>query len=209
MAKPNGSAPKQFDWVGAHARLARLHDAVTPDQRGPEEVRRLLRQRAADLATVRSKASAKARQVDFIAFRLGSQKYAVEAEQVSEVIDLKATVALPGVPSFYLGLVGHGGAVYPLVDIRPLLGVQRDDDAPPRFAVLVVAGDNAVAIAVAAIDGLQRLDGSALAVMAEGAAVHPAIAGTIADSLTVLDLSRLVLDARLTVHVEPRAGALN
>lgn len=59
---------------------------------------------------------------EYFVFRIDSLLMGVASEQVREVTRLSALTALPRVPSFVLGVAGHRGEVFPLVDLLRFLG---------------------------------------------------------------------------------------
>jgi chemotaxis-related protein WspB len=71
----------------------------------------------------------------FLLFQLGSDRYAIEAAQVSEVLPLIAIKALPRAPPGVAGLVNLRGAPVPIIDLSALaLG----RSAPPRLSTRIV-----------------------------------------------------------------------
>jgi chemotaxis signal transduction protein len=195
------SAPaRHFDWATAYARIAEAQDRLAAVENPmPAEVQRILRQRAAALAAPPAEAAA-AEILDLIVFRLGAQSYAVDAGQALEAIAILRTTPLPGLPPFYLGLTYHRGALYPLLDIRPMLGIAPGDGAVPSHAVLLAGGGNTAAVAADAIEGLQQMPAGALAPAATEAERHPIVRGIAPGAVLVVDAGRLLQDARLTVN---------
>jgi chemotaxis-related protein WspB len=56
----------------------------------------------------------------FILFQLGSDRYALPAGQVAEVLPLVALKALPGAPAGVAGLIDYRGTAVPVVDLSAL-----------------------------------------------------------------------------------------
>src|SRR3954463_4736669 len=56
----------------------------------------------------------------FILFQLGSDRYAVAARDVAEVLPLVALKELPGAPRGVAGLMDYRGAALPVVDLNAL-----------------------------------------------------------------------------------------
>lgn len=191
---------RTFDWAGAHARLTRFGDRLqalgTPS---PEEVRRVLHERALALAEPEAKTVA-ARPVEFVVFRLDGQRYAVAAQQVEGVVAIGKPTPLPGVPPFFLGLIGHRGTIYPVIDIRPLIGKPARARIEPAHAIVATQDANATAIAADSVDDLAQIDAAAIIPLDEEAAAHAALQGLILDSVIVVDIQRLLQDARLVVN---------
>jgi purine-binding chemotaxis protein CheW len=159
----------------------------------------VLHARALELARPRE-VEAPADIVELIVFQLGGLRYAVGARDALESIAIAGTTALPGVPNFYRGLISHRGLIYPLVDIRPLLGEALDGVAAPAQAILFSSDACAAAIAADAVDGFVRID-TATIVAAGGDDAEPvaAVRGVTPDAIVVLDIWVLLADARLVL----------
>src|ERR1700736_3273209 len=74
--------------------------------------------------------------LEALVFALGSELYALPANQVHEVRPLGWLTPLPGTPAFLAGLINVRGRIVPLVDLRPLLGI-ASADGPSMSVVLV------------------------------------------------------------------------
>jgi len=86
---------------------------------------------------------------------VGEDRYAVPTDRVREVAtDLRAT-ALPGAPSWVLGVVNLRGEVVPLLDTAAVLGLGATAAAPYAVVVELAAGPAALAAdAMPAVDEL-------------------------------------------------------
>src|ERR1700759_2360825 len=144
----------RFDWQAAFARLNRVLDklelAANPP---PERIQKVLHERALRYAAARQSNAAESF-VEVIGFAIGEDRFAVELEQGAAVAPLSNLTAIPGVPSFYLGLISHRGSIFPVIDPRPLLGVNRAAAFTAHYAVLTRSGDGAIGIAADAIQGI-------------------------------------------------------
>ena len=114
---------------------------------------------------------------------LGGGAVLVPLESVAEVARPPGLTRLPFLPAWLPGVANHRGRVLPVVDLRPLLGV--DAPEPTRRARLVVLrdGETRVGLAVEAVRGVLPLPDElepAPATVAAGTsglvsgAVHPA-----------------------------------
>ncbi|RZU47689.1 chemotaxis-related protein WspB [Fluviicoccus keumensis] len=59
----------------------------------------------------------------FLLFCLGQDRYALEAAEVAEVLRLSPLKQLPGAPSWVAGVLAHGGALVPVVDLTARVGL--------------------------------------------------------------------------------------
>src|SRR5687767_7975400 len=61
--------------------------------------------------------------LQFVAFPVGTQKFAVEIHRVSEVISYCEITPIPGAPPFVEGMIDLRGQLLPVLDIRKRLGI--------------------------------------------------------------------------------------
>lgn len=174
----------KLDWEGAHARLRAAQDRLDEIDQSVGDFEQTLRARAEAIATALA-APPPVGVRDLVAFALGNQRFAVDAVDVAEVVKVAQITALPGVPSFYRGLITHRGAIYPLLDIRPFVGTAPTVTAKPApfvQALLCTSDEQAIAIGVDEVEGIVRSD------IANGPA-----------GMVVVAVSTLLGDARLVV----------
>jgi purine-binding chemotaxis protein CheW len=61
--------------------------------------------------------------LQFVAFRIGTQQFAVEIHRVTEVIGLCHITPIPGAPAFVEGMIDLRGQLLPVLDMRKRLGL--------------------------------------------------------------------------------------
>lgn len=191
-------------WADAYRRLAEAGERIGSLSAPDAELLRLrMRARAAQLATPLP-SDEPVELVDFIVFRVGVDRFAIETAAAEEVISIEALTPLPGIPAPYRGLITRRGAVYPVIDLRAL--VERPIDAPlaPSYAVLFRLPVARVAIGAHEIEPFLRIAPTDVAPPPPEAAAG-AVRGMTADGILVLDAPALLADARLVVdqHLSP------
>lgn len=198
-----------FDWDGAYRRLAELGRLLEREKAPPQaEVRRVLRERAAALAAP-PRNQAAAPRANLIVFRVGDERFAIDTRQVDEVGAVPALTELPVSSPLHLGLFNYRGLVYPLIDLRPLVGAAAEPRCTGAFFLLVETRGSAIAIAADAVDALHRADESDVAYAAEGEALHSAVLGTVHGTTVLVDAHRIAADARLVINDRPIARSQN
>lgn len=70
-------------------------------------------------------------------FRLGEQLLALGSEHLRQIVAVGRVTRVPRVGPELLGLVSVRGAILPLIDLRPLLGVAAAPTQTTRVAALV------------------------------------------------------------------------
>lgn len=71
----------------------------------------------------------------YVCLRVGGEKYALPAANVREVAALGTVSAMPGAPSFALGIRNLHGEVLPVFDLAMLLGSPDAEPVPQRLLV--------------------------------------------------------------------------
>ena len=91
--------------------------------------------------------SAVSKSVQYITFRLGDELFAINVEQVREVLDLTLITKVPTAPAFMRGVVNVRGSAIPVVDLRQRFGLPpTPETVNTRILVLEIEieGEHAV-----------------------------------------------------------------
>src|SRR3972149_12327315 len=89
-----------IDWKEIHQRLAASRKVIELESnRTPEEIRKILKERARVFAREPEDHDKNGESVDVLEFRLASENYAVELPFIQEVCPLTALKTLPGPPA--------------------------------------------------------------------------------------------------------------
>jgi chemotaxis signal transduction protein len=89
---------------------------------------------------------------DLLAFRVGSEPYALRLSEVTGLFAARRITRLPGATAF-LGIAGFRGSIVPAYDLQVLLGLRRIET--PRW--LAIASAAPVAFAFETFDGHLRV----------------------------------------------------
>jgi hypothetical protein len=157
--------PKDHDWAAAGE--------------PPEEVARVLEQRARALALEPETVTAPAAH-DVMLLSLGGEWHAVEVGHVVEALAPSPPTPLPGTPAFVAGVISRRGRVVPVMDAGRLLGLP-DTGAAERQVVVVAVAGMTFGIAVDDVEGPLPRDADERLVSA-------------------LDLEELVEEGRVTIE---------
>lgn len=158
-------------------------------------------QRALAAAPDRPSAQAARPDEEFFVFRIGELVVGVRSDNVREVTRMGPLTPLPRAPSFMLGVVGHRGEVFPLVDLLRFLGQGESRPTSRSRLFISVSGTFTVGFLADQVIGLRRI-------FVADKLPPPAGAGTTAEfldgvvqsrefgALSLLHLSRVVQAAR-------------
>jgi purine-binding chemotaxis protein CheW len=159
--------------------------------------------RAEELAESASNESQDQDTLEALVFALGRELYAFPANQVHEVRSVGLLTTLPGTPAFVAGLINVRGRIVPVVDLRPLLGLNTD--TPSTSVVLVAHRSGHIGLLVAGRPTVRPLPVADLTDAPPGhlSGIDPTcIRGITPGLVIVLDAERLLADPRLVVHHE-------
>ena len=159
--------------------------------------------RAAELAESAANESQDQDTLEALIFGLGRELYALPADQVHEVRPLGLLTRLPGTPAFLAGLINVRGRIVPVVDLRPLLGLNTD--TPSSSVVLVTHRSGNIGLLVAGRPTVRPLRMAELTDPPPGhlsGIDSTCIRGITPGLVIVLDAERLLADPRLVVHHE-------
>jgi purine-binding chemotaxis protein CheW len=198
-------AEQGIDWPKAYARLEetrRTLDAAR--EHTPEEVGRILRERAKTLAKPLAEPAPRGETLDLLTFSLAGERYAIEAASVLEVVLLRDLTPVPCTPPVILGVVNHRGRILPVIDFRRLLDLTGQEVGEKRWVVVVEAEKMTFGIGAEAVMGTIQIQASDLAPPPRSLAGdrQAFIRGVTGEMVVVLDLETLAHDPRVTVNEE-------
>jgi purine-binding chemotaxis protein CheW len=193
------------NWQEAYSRLEQTRRTLeTGGSLPPEEVKRILRERAEALARPREEARAPADLLELLVFSLAGERYGLETAHVLEVVPVRELRPVPCTPPFLLGVVNHRGRILPVLDLRRLFELAGQGIAKGGRVVAVEVGGMAFGIFADAVAGSVRLGADEVAPppLSLAGDCQAFIRGVTGGMVAVLDLEALASDARITVNEE-------
>jgi len=195
----------RIDWQEAYARLERARQAVEAGgQRPPEEVQRILRERAEALARPPEEKARPSAPLECLVFSLGGDRCGIETVHVVDVLRFTDLTRVPDTPPFVLGVMNHRGRILPVLDIQRLLGTAQTSATSGNRVLTVEAGGMSFGILANAVVGSVRVGAEELAPPPAGLAGVGAsvVRGVTAEMIAILDVDALVRDPRMVVNEE-------
>lgn len=169
--------------------------------RGPEEVCRILEERARAAAKPPVKPD-DAERIEILAFSLGGEIYGVETCHVREVCQLKDLTAMPCTPPFIAGVMNLRGQILAIVDLRKFFDLPARGLTELNRVIVLCDGDNELGLLADSVDGVRPV---AAPDLQEGLPALTGIRerflkGITGQMLAVLDGRLLLADAGLKVN---------
>ena len=76
----------------------------------------------------------------YLTFRLADEIFAVDVQQVHEVLDFRSATRIPGAPDFMRGIINLRGKVVPVVDMRLRFGMTATDEQLSTCVIVMEVG---------------------------------------------------------------------
>lgn len=208
MNQPRRQQGSQIDWQAIGKRLTEASMATQEAlQPSPERARRILDERASNLARPSVDPRSARKTTDVINFTLDGERYCIETRCVREVRRFGEVTPLPGVPDFLVGVANLRGEILPVIDIRCFLELPAKGPAAPSH--VIICGDARVEFGIIA-DTVRDVSPVAI----DELAVNPigrsersrdCILGVTHDATVVLNGFALLTDRRLFVEATAAA----
>ena len=94
----------------------------------------------------------------YLAFHLADEEYALDIEQISEIIKAREITEIPRSPEFVLGIISLRGVVVPVFDLRCRLNLGAAEITAESRIVVCRSGDATVGLLVDKINQVVNLD---------------------------------------------------
>ncbi len=95
--------------------------------------------------------------VEYLAFMLADEEYAVKVEDVKEIIRLQQITKVPRADDFVEGIISLRGVIIPVFDIKKRLGLEHGERQRTVRIVIVSEDGNPQGIIVDKVTGVARL----------------------------------------------------
>jgi purine-binding chemotaxis protein CheW len=191
------------DWQEVHARVERARCALeAAEAPSPEEVRRILSQRARAFAQPLAAPATTGERLELLVIALAEERYGIEIAHVADVFPLRELTPVPCTPPLVLGVINHRGRVLPILDLRRLFDLAGQGIAEGSRVVAVEAGGMRFGLYSDGLKGIVQVgvDEISPPPPALGGGRQAPLRGVTGDMLAVLDLDALVRDPQIAVN---------
>jgi purine-binding chemotaxis protein CheW len=152
---------KSFNWEHVRRRLREGQVAAETSSRDRERMEVVYRERAARLALRRAEADTSAT-FGALVFTLGPERYAIELEDLIEVLPCSGYTEVPGAPQALLGVINLRGDVRPVLDLARVLELPKVADGDAGFLLLLRKQNREVALKVDQVEKIRMFRPSEL-----------------------------------------------
>jgi purine-binding chemotaxis protein CheW len=191
-----------IDWGQIRKQLddarARVSQVSTPS---PERQKRILQERAHDLAREPEAVVDARNSIEIVEFELDSERYGFELAGVREVCPLRGLTPVPCTPVFVCGIINLRGEIHTVIDLKRLFDLP-DAGLTDLNKVLIIDGEGLrLGVLADAICGVRSIPRDALqsslptitGIRAEY------LKGVTSERLIVLEIAKILLDESILV----------
>ena len=147
---------KNFNWEHVRERLREGQVAAETGSRDRDRIEEVYRARAARLALRRAAADTSVT-VGALVFALGPERYAIELEDLVEVLPCSGYTPVPGAPPELLGVINLRGEIRPVLDLARVLALPKGAERDSGFLLLLRQQNREVALRVDQVEKIRLL----------------------------------------------------
>ena len=200
----SAAGEKVIDWDEVHGRVEAARVALEAGlQKGSEERRQILRERAKVMARAPEREAAGAR-LEVVEFRLADETYGFESIHVREVRPLHGLTSLPCTPPFVRGVVNVRGQVLSVMDLKKFFDLPDRSPTDLDRILILHSAEMAFGVLADAIAGTSRIRLSELqpSLPTLTDVRQEYLTGITENRTVILDAEKLLSDRNLIVHEE-------
>jgi purine-binding chemotaxis protein CheW len=202
--KPRRRQKAVIDWAAVHRRLDAARDALERAWAPPpDEVQRILRERARALARETAATLETAGEsLEVVEFLLAHERYAVASDYVREVYPLEHLTPLPCTPPFVLGIVNLRGQMLSVIDLKKFFDVPEKGLTDLNKVIVIESGAMRFGILADVIVGVHRVAVGAIqpTLPTLTGIRQEYLKGVTPERTVILDAERLLTDERIVVR---------
>lgn len=167
-----------------------------------EEKKIILKERAKLLMIKTKMEDLSSEQIEVLEFSISDERYAIDVENISEVIPLKEITHLPCTPNFILGIINVRGKIIAVVSLKKFFNLPEKGNGENKKIIIVRHRDIELGIMADEIMGcdeifLNKLQG---AVTTVSGILNDYIMGVTEERLIVLNIKTLLEHDRITIN---------
>lgn len=191
---------RTIDWEGVYRRIDAAGGSFKEDL-SPEDKGRVLRQRAAKLASP-PRPQAQEDFIEVVEFVLAFERYAFESSYVKEICPLNELTPVPCTPPFVLGMINLRGSILSVIDIKKFFDLPEKGLTDLNKVIILSSVEMEFGVLADSITGVSNIPSACLStgLPTLGGIREDYLKGVTPDRLTVLDAGKLLGDRGIVVN---------
>lgn len=167
-----------------------------------KEIQNLLRNRAIDMAKEPNLIDESSSVINLIIFSLSTETYGIQSDFVREVFSMKDFTALPGLPTYILGIINVRGQILPVINLKKLFNISEIGFGELNKVIILKHEQMEFGILADVVLGNKSIDPALIQ------EIPPTVAdtgveylrGVTSENLIVFDAERLLKDKTLVIN---------
>lgn len=170
----------------------------------PEQKKKILKERADLLKIQVEKEEITGEQLEVVEFLLTDERYAIDANSVSEVIRLKDLTLLPCTPQFILGIINVRGKILAVIDIKKFFNLPEKGITELNRVIIVKHEDIELGILTDEIIGSAHIfpDKLQATIPTITGIQNDYLMGVTRDRLIILNIKEFLLSEKIIINEE-------
>jgi purine-binding chemotaxis protein CheW len=190
---------------GKAASLRSKGKQVSPDQKAIlalEEKKRILRERARQLAAEPVPENINGDNVEILEFTLAYENYGIEAAYVREVYPLTEITPVPCTPAFILGIINIRGQILSVIDLKKFFGLPEKGLTDLNKVIIIHNEQMEFGILADVVDGVSLISVNEIqqSLPTLTGISEQYLKGITGRRLIILDAEKILNDRKLLVH---------
>ncbi len=193
------------DWKEIRNRMEKVRSVIEQGwMPGPEEEKKILRQKARALAKEPEKEAAEEK-IEVVEFLLSRERYGIEARWVREVSPLSSLTPVPCTPPFVVGIINLRGQIISVIDLKKFFDLPEKGLGDLNKVIILTSEKMEFGILADAVLTVQRIPVNELqpSLPTLTGIREEYLKGIARDRTVILDGKRLLADRNLVVNEEP------
>ncbi len=193
------------DWKEIRNRMEKVRSVIEQGWiPGPEEERKILRQKALSLAKEPGK-EATEEEMEIVDFLLAHERYGIDAGFVREVYPLNSLTPVPCTPPFVLGIINIRGQIISVIDLKKFFDLPEKGLGDLNKVIILTSEKMEFGILADAVLTVRRIPVNELqpSLSTLTGIREDYLKGIARDRTVILDGKRLLADRDLVVNEEP------
>ena len=195
----------EIDWEKIKSKVALLQEVIEQKKIvTSDEKHSLLKQRARTLALHEKDETVVKECIEIILFRLAHETYGIETAFVREVYPLKDITALPGTPSFVMGIINVRGQIVSILNLKKFFNLPEKGLGELNKVIIMSNDRMEFGILADVVEGTQSIAREDILTAPPGiiGIGEKYLKGVTKDHIVILDAERILNDENIIVNEE-------
>jgi len=195
---------KTINWDEVYNRLEAAKVSAEIKEPSRNEKKRILRERAKEIAAEPSEKDSSAESIEVVEFTLSNERYSFETRHVSKVYPLSEITPLPCTPSFVYGIIYVKGEIISVIDIRKLFDLPERGISDKNKIIILHSDKMEFGVLADSVVGVYRIALNEIepSLPTLTGICEEYLTGVTKDRVVILDGAKLLNDREIIVHEE-------